>query len=264
MPRIYLIVGAVIALGFLPAQAQVDPTQKAPNPDQIITPANPSPGTSLVQPPATDSGVDQPSGASGDEAAQPGSDESVTFQTFYDALGSEGSWIQTPQYGYVWQPNVTDPNWAPYTDGQWYYTQDGWTWGSNEPWGWATYHYGRWVNLDGTGWVWVPGYVWAPAWVSWRYGDGYVAWAPLPPDSLVGPDYSDNSAQNTDDSGDVDDGFHIGDDVDGYYGIGAGWYVFLPIIYFCGHDYHHHYCDRNDNYSLINHTQNVTNINLTR
>ena len=44
-------------------------------------------------------------------------------------------------------------------------------------------------NLAGTGWVWVPGYTWAPAWVSWRYGDGYAGWAPLPPDSFAGIDY---------------------------------------------------------------------------
>jgi hypothetical protein len=31
------------------------------------------------------------------------------------------------------------------------------------------------------GWIWVPGDEWAPAWVSWHYGDGYVGWAPLPP-----------------------------------------------------------------------------------
>ncbi|MCY1060360.1 hypothetical protein OV142_35060 [Nannocystis sp. SCPEA4] len=29
--------------------------------------------------------------------------------------------------------------------------------------------------------MWVPGEVWAPAWVDWRWGGGYVAWAPLPP-----------------------------------------------------------------------------------
>jgi hypothetical protein len=29
--------------------------------------------------------------------------------------------------------------------------------------------------------VWIPGYEWAPAWVSWRYGPSYVAWAPLGP-----------------------------------------------------------------------------------
>lgn len=26
----------------------------------------------------------------------------------------------------------------------------------------------------------MPGAVWAPAWVVWRYGDGYVSWAPMP------------------------------------------------------------------------------------
>jgi hypothetical protein len=31
------------------------------------------------------------------------------------------------------------------------------------------------------GWVWIPGQVWAPAWVVWRWGDGWVGWAPLPP-----------------------------------------------------------------------------------
>ena len=32
------------------------------------------------------------------------------------------------------------------------------------------------------GWYWVPGRVWAPAWVSWRRSNDYVGWAPLPPD----------------------------------------------------------------------------------
>jgi len=31
------------------------------------------------------------------------------------------------------------------------------------------------------GWLWVPGGEWASAWVSWRYGDGYIGWAPIPP-----------------------------------------------------------------------------------
>jgi hypothetical protein len=178
----------------------------------------------------------------------------VTFQTFYNSLASEGTWIQTAQFGDVWQPNVSDPQWAPYTDGHWVYSDAGWTWASNEPWGWATYHYGRWVNLDGTGWCWVPGYTWAPAWVSWRYGDGYVGWAPLPPDSLIGVDY---------DAGD-DGGFHIGGDCDSYYGIGAGWYSFLPIVYLGDDDYRNYYVRRNRNYGIINRTTNVTNLNVTR
>src|SRR6185369_4273322 len=32
------------------------------------------------------------------------------------------------------------------------------------------------------GWCWVPGTEWAPSWVDWRYGEGFVGWAPLPPD----------------------------------------------------------------------------------
>ena len=30
--------------------------------------------------------------------------------------------------------------------------------------------------------VWVPGRVWGPAWVSFRYGESDVGWAPLPPE----------------------------------------------------------------------------------
>ena len=184
-------------------------------------------------------------------------DDSASFQTFYDALGSQGTWIQSSDYGYVWQPQVSDPDWAPYTVGHWVYTDDGWTWVSDESWGWATYHYGRWVNIDGTGWCWVPGYTWAPAWVSWRYGDGYCGWAPLPPDSFVGIDYSD-------DGFDVGVGFHIGGDCDSFYGIGAGWYSFIPINCLGYRYYHGYYCHRGDNFRIINHTTNVTNINVAR
>jgi len=125
--------------------------------------------------------------------------------------------------------------------------------GLREPWGWATYHYGRWVNLDGTGWCWVPGYTWAPAWVSWRYGDGYCGWAPLPPDSFVGIDYDGDGFA-------IGIVFHIGGDCDGFYGIGAGWYNFLPVSCLGYGSYHGYYRNRGDNYALINHTTNVTNI----
>ncbi len=37
----------------------------------------------------------------------------------------------------------------------------------------------------GSGWFWVPGDEWAPAWVDWRYGDDYIGWAPLPPEDMV-------------------------------------------------------------------------------
>jgi len=200
-------------------------------------------------------GADQATGAVAQDDGSGGQDQGASFQTFYDNLANQGTWIQSNDYGYVWQPQVSDPNWAPYTAGHWVYTDDGWAWVSDESWGWATYHYGRWVNIDGTGWVWVPGYTWGPAWVSWRYGDGYVGWAPLPPDSLAGVDYSGDDTS-------MDVGYHIGGDCDDYYGIGPAYYIFLPWNFLCYRDYHGHYCNRGDNFWRINHTTNVTNINV--
>jgi hypothetical protein len=186
-----------------------------------------------------------------------GNQNSASFQTFYDSLASQGTWVQSDDYGYVWQPQVTDPNWAPYTDGNWDYSDDGWAWNSYEPFGWATYHYGRWVNLNGPGWCWVPGYTWAPAWVSWRYGGGYCGWAPLPPASFVGVDYFGRGFA-------LGIGFHIGGDCDRFYGIGAGCYNFLPVTCLGYRNYGGYYYNRANNYTIINHTTNVTNVNVTR
>jgi hypothetical protein len=52
---------------------------------------------------------------------------------------------------------------------------------SSEPWGWIPYHYGRWGWERRIGWYWVPDVLWGPAWVTWRWGDIYIGWAPLPP-----------------------------------------------------------------------------------
>jgi len=108
----------------------------------------------------------------------------ATYQTFYDSLAQYGSWIELPSYGYVWQPAPrAGPAWRPYTVGHWVFTDRGWTWMSDEPFGWATYHYGRWMRTGSLGWVWAPGDEWAPAWVSWRFGNDFVGWAPLPPEA---------------------------------------------------------------------------------
>lgn len=173
------------------------------------------------------------------------SDQGASFQTFYDQLGDQGTWVQTDDYGYVFQPNVSDSDWAPYTDGHWVYTDVGWTWVSDEPWGWATYHYGRWANIDGMGWVWVPGYRWAPAWVSWRYGGGYCGWAPLPPETLEG----------------VGIGFHFGGDADVSFNIGPGFYNFVAVGDMGEPNYRGHFIDHSRNYEVINNTTNITNIN---
>ena len=109
-------------------------------------------------------------------------DSDADYGYFYDALAPYGAWYQVDPYGWVWTPYDIPAGWRPYTDGQWLSTAYGWTWLSDDPWGWATYHYGRWTWDSYYGWLWVPGNVWAPAWVAWRYGDGWIGWAPLPPE----------------------------------------------------------------------------------
>ena len=104
------------------------------------------------------------------------------YSLFYESLRPHGKWVEVDGYGYAFRPGLANrPNWRPYVDGRWTWTDQGWAWDSNEPFGWACYHYGRWVQVSRHGWLWVPGREWAPAWVSWRYGDDCVGWAPLPP-----------------------------------------------------------------------------------
>ncbi|HEY2775864.1 MAG TPA: DUF6600 domain-containing protein [Candidatus Binatia bacterium] len=105
-------------------------------------------------------------------------DESV----FRDALSSQGTWVQTADFGWAWYPAYRPAGWRPYTLGHWAWTDDGqWLWVSDEPFGWATYHYGRWYLDPAYGWIWIPGNVWAPAWVDWRECDDFIGWAPLGP-----------------------------------------------------------------------------------
>jgi hypothetical protein len=94
-------------------------------------------------------------------------------------LEENGSWIYASAYGtYAWRPRVS-AGWRPYYYGQWGYGPGGClTWISYEPWGWVPYHYGRWGFDAVYGWLWMPGYNYAPAWVYWAYGPGYVGWAP--------------------------------------------------------------------------------------
>lgn len=105
----------------------------------------------------------------------------VSFGVFYSSLGHHGEWISIAPSVYAWRPAHVVHGWRPYTIGRWAWTNDGWYWLSDEPWGWATYHYGRWYYDDYYGWIWLPGYEWAPAWVEWRYGGDYIGWAPLGP-----------------------------------------------------------------------------------
>src|SRR6267143_1450727 len=166
------------------------------------------------------------------------------YSTFYTKLEPHGAWLEIADYGYVWQPREAESSrsWRPYTNGRWVYTDAGWTWISEEPFGWATYHYGRWARLRNVGWVWVPGDEWAPAWVSWRKGDEYVGWAPLPPEACF----------------DRRRGIHNW--ADNYYDIGPDQYRFEPTREFGTQQIERTVVPRERNVTIINQTTNVTNI----
>ena len=115
---------------------------------------------------------------------------SVSFQVFYDELTPYGTWVDTPDYGYVWVPDVA-PGFTPYaTDGYWVFTDQGWTWVSNYSWGWAPFHYGRWYTDPVYGPMWVPDNQWGPGWVTWRRSGNYYGWAPIGPGISLDVAYS--------------------------------------------------------------------------
>ncbi len=166
------------------------------------------------------------------------------YGMFYDRLSSYGSWFDSPDYGYVWQPViVSDRSWRPYTRGRWACSDQGWTWISDEPFGWATYHYGRWALCRNRGWIWVPGSQWAPSWVSWRSSGNHVGWAPLPPETIV---YQENRWDST---------------VDVTFGIGASCFVFVETRHF-GNSIHHHCLPYDRNSVFIQQTTNITHIHV--
>lgn len=111
------------------------------------------------------------------------------YQQFETTLSPYGSWEDVPNYGHVWVPSqsAVGDDFEPYdTGGHWVDSDDyGWTWASDYDWGWAPFHYGRWMVLGGYGWCWMPGTTWGPAWVDWRWGGGYVGWAPMGPRGVV-------------------------------------------------------------------------------
>jgi uncharacterized membrane protein YgcG len=110
------------------------------------------------------------------------------YQQFESELSPYGAWQDVPDYGRVWvpSPSVVGYDFTPYgTGGNWVDSEYGWTWNSDYDWGWAPFHYGRWMVMGGRGWCWIPGTTWGPAWVNWRWGGGYVGWAPMGPRGVV-------------------------------------------------------------------------------
>jgi hypothetical protein len=94
-----------------------------------------------------------------------------------------GEWLWDSLYGYVWRPflnNGTYPwgNWQPYFYGRWSSAGGQMYWVPEEPWGWIPYHLGIWQWDKKLGWVWLPGSLFAPAWVDWEFFFGYCGWRP--------------------------------------------------------------------------------------
>ncbi|MCX6257444.1 MAG: hypothetical protein NTW49_06050 [Bacteroidia bacterium] len=161
--------------------------------------------------------------------------EPVSFQVFYDALSPYGTWVDSPEYGYAWIPDVA-PGFMPYrTNGYWIFTDDGWTWVSNYPWGWAPFHYGRWHTDPNYGPMWVPDNEWGPGWVSWRRSTNYYGWAPIEPGVSISMAYSNE--------------YHVPDN---------DW-TFVRGRYFGQNDINHYYVHRSENVTIINNTTVVNN-----
>jgi hypothetical protein len=161
---------------------------------------------------------------------------------FYQELSPYGDWIFTYEYGWTWLPRDVAFGWRPYTYGQWVPSDYGWFWVSYEPFGWATYHFGRWAWHPRLGWIWVPGRTWGPAWVSWQSGNGYIGWAPLPPE--VGFD--------------VSVGLRLGG-FDLRVGISADAYTFVEERNFLDRDPYRYAQPAARNVTIIQNTTNITN-----
>jgi hypothetical protein len=161
-------------------------------------------------------------------------DDYVSYDDFYQSLAPFGQWIEDPEYGYVWSPGEDD-NFIPYcTNGHWVMTEYGNTWVSDYQWGWACFHYGRWTYNDFYGWLWIPGENWGPAWVSWRYGEGFYGWAPL------GPDYRTGTSIMS-------------------YNCPGDWWVFIPPQYIYSGRYYQYWQGPSGNRRILSNTYIINN-----
>lgn len=160
---------------------------------------------------------------------------SVSFQVFYDQLSPYGTWVDDPNYGYVWMPNA-GPDFQPYlTNGHWVYTEFGWTWISDYPWGWAPFHYGRWYYDPMYGSIWIPGNEWGPAWVTWRRANGYYGWAPLGPDVSIDLAFSNS------------------------YDVPYNRWIFVRDRYLYRNDLDRYYVNNSNNTTIINNSTIINN-----
>ncbi len=217
-------------------QEQAAAPAPAPNPADI------APQSTVAQPAQSA----QPPPPAGTQVAQVAAQpvQQVNYNTFYTGLSPYGNWVYIEGYGQVWQPAVvvSNPTWEPYVDGgRWLYTDAGWYWTSDYSWGWAPFHYGRWFRHYRLGWCWYPEYTWSPAWVSWRWTDGYCGWAPLPPAACYRPGI-----------GLTYWGHNVG--VGFSFGLGYSCFTFVSWNNFCRPHHHHHRVDPHHAKSLYDHS----------
>ncbi len=160
---------------------------------------------------------------------------SISIQTFYSELSPFGQWVDDPEYGYIWIPDA-GPGFRPYySQGYWVMTGYGAMWVSDYSWGWAPFHYGRWVYSSYYGWVWIPDTTWGPAWVSWRWGDGFCGWAPLGPGTSVNISFGSS------------------------YSVPYDWWVFVPQRYCLSPSFYNYRIAPEQNVTYIRNTTVINN-----
>lgn len=183
---------------------------------------------------------------------------SVSFGYFHDELSPYGQWYRHPRWGDVWRPTRVERDFRPYYRGHWDSTREyGWAWQSDYPFGDITFHYGRWVYDRYDGWLWVPGYVWAPSWVVWRSSGDYIGWFPMPPDDRFLAGYEDYRG----DWNNWDRGFGYAD----WYGPQVGlslslsFWSFVDRSHFADRDYFRYSPPQASYRQIINSSTNITN-----
>ncbi|MEO8177490.1 MAG: DUF6600 domain-containing protein [Deltaproteobacteria bacterium] len=186
-----LAVGGTLGLWAGGAVAQTDDGWFDDSAPAEPPPAEAAPGAPDYSPPPPDFQPARPEAPPPESAAASEAQNDVQAQQraveeFSPRLEPYGRWLDDPRYGRIWVPSrsVVGTEFVPYsTGGHWELTpDDAWLWASDYPFGGITFHYGRWVWASGGSWGWVPGYVYAPAWVDFHVGAaGYIGWAPLGP-----------------------------------------------------------------------------------
>jgi hypothetical protein len=127
------------------------------------------------------------------------------YATYEAQLSPWGTWSPDRAYGVRWCPSQeatggSDVHFQPYLSRGHWDVGDGaeggrpvWRSEDSDTWGEITTHHGWWVRPDGhpDTWCWIPGAEETSGHVAWREGDGFVGWAPEPPDAEEAVDDAD-------------------------------------------------------------------------